>query len=384
MAPLRDPFSFAVFYAAIFAVLGVFLPFWPLWLETRGISAGEIGILLAVASWARVATSPLLAQLADRSGRQRLVLSLCALCALASFALFPALSGFASLLLAQCLAMIFFSPLVPLSDSLALAAQRRGTLDYGRVRLWGSLAFIAAGVGAGELVSFRGLALIPALVIGGAAASLVASLLLPDQGRGRSEAAERGAFRSLITRRSFQIFLLAAALLQASHAAYYGFSSIHWKANGLTAASIGWLWAEGVIAEVLLFSLGARLVVRLRPTGLLLLAGSAGILRWSVLGLSSDLAWLIPAQCLHALTFAAAHLGAMHLISGTAPVGLSATAQAVYAALTGGVALSLALLLAGFLFEREPSSAFFAMAALSLLGTLAAIALTRQPDQRVP
>ena len=40
-------FRLALFYAAVFLVVGVLMPFWPLWLkETQGMSAEEIGLLL--------------------------------------------------------------------------------------------------------------------------------------------------------------------------------------------------------------------------------------------------------------------------------------------------------------------------------------------------
>ena len=51
----------------------------------------------------------------------------------------------------------------------------------------------------------------------------------------------------------------AASLLQASHAVYYGFSTLDWLGKGFGGTAIGALWALGVLAEIVLFALSARL-----------------------------------------------------------------------------------------------------------------------------
>src|SRR3546814_8893414 len=86
---------------------------------------------------------------------------------------------------------------------------------------------------------------------------------------------------------------------------------------------IGLLWAEGVIAEVLLFACGAKVVQRLGPARMLLLGALAGVVRWTLLAASTDLAVLFAAQALHAFTFGAAHLGAIAFIARAAPAGRS-------------------------------------------------------------
>jgi PPP family 3-phenylpropionic acid transporter len=192
-------------------------------------------------------------------------------------------------------------------------------------------------------------------------------------------AAPRAAFGSLLGNRPFMLFLLTVSLLQASHAVYYGFSALHWQAAGHSVATIGWLWAEGVIAEVLLFAAGAVLIRRFGPLGLVRLAAVGGLVRWSVLAATTELWALVAVQTLHALTFGAAHLAIMHFIARNAPPGLSATAQSVYAALSGGLALGLAMFAAGHLYAAWQGGAYVAMAVLSAAGLLLAWSLGRRP-----
>jgi PPP family 3-phenylpropionic acid transporter len=146
---------------------------------------------------------------------------------------------------------------------------------------------------------------------------------------------------------------------------------------------IGGLWAEGVVAEILLFSVSGFFVARFGPIGLLALAGFSGIARWAVLAQSTELAALLSVQVLHAITFGAVHLGAMHFVARNAPPGLSATAQGIYAS-ASGLAMGLAMIGAGGLFAAFQGNAFFAMAAISAVGTgLAALLWLRHRRQEL-
>ena len=159
---------------------------------------------------------------------------------------------------------------------------------------------------------------------------------------------------------------------------YYAFGTLHWRAVGYSDAVIGWLWAEGVIAEIILFAFGGALVRRLGPARLIVLAGMAGIVRWSATGLSDALPVLVMVQALHAFTFGAAHLGAIYFIARTVPPALSATAQSLYSAAVMGLGLGLAILASGSLYAAFGGKAYFAMAALGALGSVLAVILARR------
>ncbi len=371
---------YAAFYGAVFLAVGIYQPFWPVFLKSRGLSAAEIGLVFALTSWIRIVTTPAIAQIADRSGRAKATLVVAAALSMVFFTGFFEARGFWPILLVMLPAAVCFQPMIPLVESQTMAAVLRERLDYGRIRLWGSLAFILSTIGAGSLITGRAPDLVFFLVLGALALTLLAALALPAA-PGRRQGGAALSPLTLLRDRRFQLFLGAAALIQASHAAYYGFSALHWQAAGLSEATIGGLWAEGVIVEVLLFAFSGRVMARASPAALLVLAALAGMLRWTVLAASTDLGVLIAVQALHALTFGAAHLGAMHFLARAAPAGLAATAQSLYSALSSGVAMGLAMLLAGALYEAAAGRAFLAMTVLSAGGLVLALVLRRH-DRR--
>jgi PPP family 3-phenylpropionic acid transporter len=370
----------SIYYAAIFTIIGVYGPFWPVWLKSRGLDATEIGLLLAAVPWVRVVFTPMIATLVDRSGERRRPMILLATLAVAGFALFALAEGFWQLLAISLLYTFFFSPVMPLGENVTLLITRARGMDYGRIRLWGSITFIIAAMGTGKLLVHYPDAIVMWLVLGGLAATALACILIPDI-RPPAAAASAAPLRHLLGRPNFLLFLFAAALIQASHSVYYGFSTLHWREAGHGDDLIGWLWAEGVIAEIILFALAKRLPDWLTPARMLALAAGAGILRWTVTGLTTDVSALLVVQALHAFTFGAAHLGAMAYIQRTVPAELSATAQSLYASVAMGAAFGLTMMVAGELFQIYAGGAFFAMTGMMLVGLIAALALERRSDR---
>jgi len=364
---------YAAFYGGFFLTAGILLPFWPLWLENRGLGAVQIGIILALGPWVRVLTNPMVAQVADRSGRAKTVLAIFAGLSLLAFTGFIPAQGFWWILAISLVAAICFPAMLPIGESQVMGAVLRHRLDYGRIRLWGSLAFIVGTIGAGRLLTGRSPDLILLLALAALAATFLATLFFPQQSNETSKNEQNG-IATLLAQPRFVLFVATASLLQASHAVYNGFSSLHWRAAGISETVIGELWAEGVIAEVLLFSFSGFFVARLGPIGLLMLAGICGVVRWTVLAQTTDMAALVVIQLLHAITFGAVHLGAMHFVARNAPPGLSATAQGIYAS-SSGLAMGLAMIGAGSLFASFQGKAFFAMAAISAVGTGLALLL---------
>ena len=178
------------------------------------------------------------------------------------------------------------------------------------------------------------------------------------------------------------LFIATMALLSSSHAVLYAFGTIYWRSAGIGDRMIGVLWAEGVIAEIILFALAAPVMRRIGPGSMMLIAAVCGVIRWTILGATTDLTLLFVAQALHAGTFAAAHLGAMTFITEAAPTGMSATAQSLYAALAMGAAIAIAIPLTGPIFAAIGGDAYYLMTALSAAGGVLAWILMRRWDGR--
>ena len=374
--PARTALRLSCFYAAVFAVIGVQLPFWPVWLEARGLNTQEIAVVIAVGVGAKILGNPILTVLADRLGERRRPIVVLAIAATALFALFSRADGFWVILVLNFWYFVAFASMMPLAESLTMLAVRHGGHDYGQIRLWGSIAFIVAAIGAGGLLSGRSSDVLFGTILAANVLTLLAGLLLPDT-RPPPVPRVHMPIVQVLRQPGFAVFLAAATAVQASHAAYYVFGTLHWRAAGYGDAVIGALWAEGVIAEILLFAAGTRVLRSLGPSRLILLGGLAGVVRWSVTGLTTALPALIAAQALHAFTFGAVHLGAIHFIARSVPAEMSATAQGLHSGVVMGLGLGAMLLAVGPLYADVGARAFWVMAASAAIGVLLAVRLAR-------
>jgi len=369
----------AGFYGVIFFLIGVMVPFWPLWMTSRGLTPEDIGVVMAVGMLMKVGANPLVAGFADRTGERRRPLILLSIAACLAFAAFWAADGFWPVLAVTMAFFLCWSPLMPLIETLTMQLGANGQLDYGRVRLWGSLTFIAAAWGGGWVLTGRDEDIIYWIILGSAATVIAAAMLLPDA---RLPKADHGRSFAPILRvlkdRTFLWFILATGLIQTSHVIYYAFGTIHWRNAGHSEAVIGGLWAEGVIAEVVLFIWGGKVIKRVGPARLIALAGLAGLIRWWGTGITDALPALLVLQILHGATFGAAHLGAIHFIAQRMEASISATAQSVYAAAVSGIGFSIVSIFSGHMFAAHGGGAYLPMAVMAGLGGVIAFTLRRR------
>jgi MFS transporter, PPP family, 3-phenylpropionic acid transporter len=368
----------SLFYAAYFLFGGIQLPYWPLWLQERGLGPAEIGLVLALSNGVKVVAGPTGGWLADRWAQRRTPLILLCGLTLVGLALFVPAQGLLTIALITAFIAVTQSPIVPLGENLVLMTIRQHGLDYGRIRLWGSITFIGGAVTTGQLLTGRSPELVLWLMLAAFGLAFAATVNLPDTRPATVHGAARVSPAWLFRRPAFLLLLLTGSLTAASHAVLHGFSTLHWRANGIDSGTIGILWMLGVIAEIVLFAAGGRFANRLGVGGLFALAGLAGVVRWTVSGLTVSPWLLAPAQCLHAFTFGAAHLGAMQFIGRAIPPQVSATAQTMYSAIAIGGSHGLAIWASGGLYGALGGGAFFVMAAMSLGAMLAALLLARR------
>jgi len=372
---MADPFALrlSLFYGAFFFYAGLSMPFMPAWLAARGLDTREIGIVLATPLVARVVVAPVSTRLADRFSVLHPALVAAAVASVAGFALVGLGTGFGAILATYALAATVAAPVLPLADALALRGLKMQMRSYGSVRLWGSVTFIVANLGGGALLARLGAgeviwAVVAALALT-AAAALALGRLAPEA---PEPAPEQRRDPSLWRSPAFVAVVLGASLIQASHAVLQGFATLQWSARGIGGTAIGALWALAVVIEVGLFAASGRIVPRVGASGMILLGGLGGVVRWTAMAFDPPAAMLPLLQGLHALTFGATHLGTMHFLAQAVPSGRGATAQGDFAAVQG-IVFAAAMGAAGVLVAGYGTFAYLAMAVASAAGGLLAV-----------
>lgn len=373
--------------SALFGTTGVVLVFLPRWLEVeRGLSGAEIGIILSLAQFARTLTGPLIAYRADRATDRAAPLKIIALATVLAYAAFFFLgSGFWQLLALGFVAISLQQSMTPLIEGAALRATAQGKVSYGVARGIASLAFIAANVLGGMMIARFGLGAVVVWALCGLALTAAAGWvgLYRDPPPVRTIASRSGGANALLRNRRFLILIVACGLIQAAHGFYYSFSTIVWRGQGISPEMVGVLWAFGVAVEVAFLWSLPFIERRTTPEALILIGAGAAVARWFAMGFS-PLGWVLwPLQAMHALSFAAAHVGAMRLLHRDAPEQSAAMAQTLYAVMSGGLLMGASTLLSGHLYDIGGAIGYWAMATIAAAGGALALLLL-PPKARVP
>ena len=380
-AIVNDTFAtrLALLYAAIFLAAGWHLPLFPVWLAARGLDPAAIGLVLAAFQLARIVATPAGTRLADRHGSLGGAIAAAAFATVAAMALVASMGGFAAILSAVIALALVSAPIMPLTDAYALKGLGLRGRSYGAVRLWGSVAFIAANLSGGLLLGMLAPSHLIWLVFAGNCAVAAAAWMLVSMPHDEPSPHRAARQHSHLRQPAFLAIAAAGSLIQASHAVYYGFSTLDWSAKGFGGPTIGLLWALGVAAEIVLFACAARLAP-IGPVALIAIGAAGAVLRWIATALDPPLALLAPLQLLHALSFGATHLGTMQYLGLHAPEGSRAAAQGDIAT-ANSLMMAAASALAGVLYGASGSLAYVAMAALAAAGavfTVVSARLTRR------
>ena len=364
-----------LFYAAYFFFGGIQLPFFPLWLEARGLDAQTIGFVIAVPMVVQIIATPLITHQADQRRALKAAIVLASIVAMLAMTVVGLVQGAVAIFLVFAIAAMAFSPVLPLTDAYALSGLAARGRAYGPVRLWGSAAFVAGNVAAGLMLERFAPGGLIWLIVAALVLSVIAAVALdPVDAAARPATAGTAphSAKSLLSNPTFIAVALASAAIQSSHALYYGFSTVQWRAAGFDGTLIGVLWGIGVIAEIVLFALSGRLPAPQRPAAWMAIGGAGAILRWTAMAFDPPVALLVPLQVLHAASFAATHLGLMGFMARSVPREFGATAQGFVATLSG-VVNATATLASGFVYAAMGGSAYLLMSALALIGVASAV-----------
>lgn len=359
----------SVAYCCIFAFAGISVPYFPLWLQFKGLSEFEIGVVLSAPVILRVLIAGPIVSFADsRPDRASFTIALYVASAM-SMVFYIWNGGFWWILAITLLMTFFFNPVVPLVDAIAMSGVRRFGANYGRMRISGSVIFIVANLAGGYYLldvaaDYILFALIAVLAVGSGL-----MLALPRIGKRRLASGrlmDEFSFYRMLRMPRFMLVLLAAGILQASHALFYSFGSIYWQSLGYGGLTIGILWGIGVAAEIVLFQFGKWLIGAIGTIPLLVIGGVAAIARWVIFPLDPGLGGFLALQLLHGLTFGAVHIATMYFIMESVPEERIASAQGVGFAVSG-LTSAMTVFAGGYIYQAIGVNGFWIMAGLAAI-----------------
>ncbi|MFJ1298580.1 MFS transporter [Pseudomonadota bacterium AL_CKDN230030165-1A_HGKHYDSX7] len=380
------------FYFLFYGLQGISIPFLPLWFASRGLDTDLIGLIVATAFLPKILSAPLLAHVADVTGRLKVLIAAPLATTALLFACYPWLDAPAWVFWATLGINMLFPAVQPVLDRIALSHAVNGRPVYTTVRVWGSIGFAATTLAGGYVIR----ATDPlAIVIMSALLTLTCAIYvraLPGMGVASSRAAPvapaamatptapaaahtpprsaapgpRWPMLQVLRDNASVLAILAASLTQASNGFLYSYASLFWTDRGLSTSDIGLLWTVGVTAEVVFFYFAARIVPRVGAERLIWISALLTAVRWLGLAFCTSLAPLLGLQLLQAFTLAGNNSAVMSYIARRVPPGCQTSAIALYAMLSGGVLMFFSVNAARLVYPQVSWGGFGMMALFAL------------------
>ncbi|RDH84860.1 MAG: MFS transporter [endosymbiont of Galathealinum brachiosum] len=366
------------FYWVYFASLGVVVPYWSLYLNSLGFDARSIGELMAILMATKIVAPYLWSWIADHTGHCMKIIRVASICSTIAFLGVFLDSSFWWLVIVMLLFSFFWNATLPQFEANTMNHLGEHTHKYSVVRLWGSMGFVVSVIVIGVLLDEFGYQLVPVSVFILYVLIVVFSFLVKDAPC-TSTHIEQGSILKVLKQPHVMALLLICFLMQMSHGPYYTFYSIYLKQFGYSSSALGWLWALGVIAEIILFMFMHKLMPKYRPRSLMIIALALTTLRWLLIGAYvEDFLIVIFAQCLHAASFGLYHAVAIELFHRNFKGKLQGRGQALYSAISFGAGGAVGTLLSGAYWDAySPQVIFSAAAMASLLALFVVVKMNR-------
>jgi MFS transporter, PPP family, 3-phenylpropionic acid transporter len=366
-APPRFKLRCSLAYAAPTSLNGILLPHLPIWLQSLSFSPLQIGMILAAQVVLRVFSAPLTGHLIRSVGEpNRVLVSTAALSLVVFVGLFLS-HEFWLILIVIGLQAAIFAPYTPIVESIAVSGVKRWGFQYGRMRVWGSIGFVAATLATGGLTSLAGLDMIPVSAMAALLFALAVAFAAPKLKAPPVGGQDSAKPRRRPSRLDVHVLLIGVSLIQSSHGMFYGFSAIQWQAMGYSGTVIAALWSVGVVAEIAVFFMAGRLAKRWSPWTLMRIGCLAAVIRWALFPFDWSAWGYGMLQLGHAFSFALVHLGLQYRLAEVVEEEEQASAQGNYIFYSGAF-LALSTLLSGVLYRHAGLHGYLAMALLALAG----------------
>jgi PPP family 3-phenylpropionic acid transporter len=369
----------SAFYFSYFAVLGVLVPYWGLYLKSLGFGPQYIGFLMAIPLATKIVAPNIWGWLADTVTGGRSLLPLAAALALIIFTTLFAIETFLWVAVAMIGFSFFWNATLPSMEATTLNFLGERWHRYGEVRLWGSVGFIALVWSMGWVIDgFGPVMVLPAISLL-LAGMWITVASVPTRSPEPTPAPSPGGEGGPLLQRHVVAFLAACMLMQASHAPFYAFFTLYMEQFGYHKSLIGGLWALGVAAEIVVFLYMRRLFGVFRIVSLLQFSFAVTVLRWLLVAfLPEYLAVIVFSQLLHAVTFGVYHASAIQLIHRLFQGRHQHRGQALYSSMSFGVGGALGSLYSGYLWEYAgPAAIYMTAAATALISMVVTRAFVR-------
>jgi len=365
-------------YFLQFAVNGVFLPFWILYLTgVKNLTVLEASSIFSMLYLARFLGGIFLSPYLLKRYNISLSLKISVIAGILLALSYGITNNKIILTLITFMFGLVYYTVTPFIESLASLFLKEEGIDYGKARTWGSVSFTLVGIAAGGIIGYVGsVALYYILII--LLVLYVVFMFLPQPKLVRtltvnkSDNNNTGKLYSWVLKDKNAILLILVIFLyQLSHTAYNNYNALYLESMNISAKWMsGLILNISVIAEILFFIFSKKIIGKIKPTQLLVFCGIGAIIRWLMLAIFHNIYVFVVMQTFHAITFAVGHIAFILILNNRFNTEKIIDMQILYTAICYQLSMTIGLYIMGAIWDINSSLVFYVSAGIALVGTI--------------
>ena len=351
----RVKLVFSGIYFFFMLARAVFGPFITVYLEEKGLSAEQIGVITGINSFVIILSQPLWGIVSDRMRSTRKTLVLCVLFQ-AVFAMSLLLASDMFLIAAAFIIYTSFSSSEgPLMDTWALTSIKSAgdPNGMGPVKMWGCIGFSLSSVVSGMFISrystsavipiFSGMLLILSIVL----------LLVKTEGAPAKASSLRDMQLGRVLRdKRFLVFLTYTFFMQLAHRGNYTFYPLLIKRLGGDNAMVGYASALMFVSEAVIMFLSKKMLKKVKPEVLVMASSFAFALWHLLLSFAQAPVHVVLACLMDGPSFALFTIGVLYYMDSIAPPDIRTTYQTVAYSIYFGLSGIVGNVFSGWMIEN--------------------------------
>ena len=365
-------------YFLQFAVNGVFLPFWILYLTgVKNLTVLEASTIFSMLYLARFLGGIFLNPYLLKRYNISLSLKISVIAGILLALSYGITNNKIILTLITFMFGLVYYTVAPFIESLASLFLKEEGIDYGKARTWGSVSFTLVGIAAGGIIGYVGsVALYYILII--LLVLYVVFMFLPQPKLVRtltvnkSDNNNTGKLYSWVLKDKNAILLILVIFLyQLSHTADNNYNALYLESMNISAKWMsGLILNISVIAEILFFIFSKKIIGKIKPTQLLVFCGIGAIIRWLMLAIFHNIYVFVVMQTFHAITFAVGHIAFILILNNRFNTEKIIDMQILYTAICYQLSMTIGLYIMGAIWDINSSLVFYVSAGIALVGTI--------------
>lgn len=365
-------------YFLQFAVNGVFLPFWILYLTgVKNLTVLEASSIFSMLYLARFLGGIFLNPYLLKRYNISLSLKISVIAGVLLALSYGITNNKIILTLITFMFGLVYYTVAPFIESLASLFLKEEDIDYGKARTWGSVSFTLVGIAAGGIIGYVGsIALYYILIM--LLVLYMIFMFLPQPKLVHTLSVNKGDNRNtgilyswVLKDKNALLLILVIFLYQLSHTAYNNYNALYLESMNINAKWLsGLILNISVIAEILFFIFSKKIIGKIKPTQLLVFCGIGAIIRWLMLAIFHNIYVFVAMQTFHAITFAVGHIAFILILNNRFNTEKIIDMQILYTAICYQLSMTIGLYIMGAIWDINSSLVFFVSAVIALIGTI--------------